>query len=104
VRRQHPKAGPGEGRPRVKGHIDTHRLALTRRIAELPILLMQGPRSQIELARLYEVSQKTIWRDIKVLSAYWPIHRLMRGPVLWYELAPDARPLLPRIGQRQAKE
>jgi hypothetical protein len=96
VVRVKPKRGVYQ--PKLKKQ-DGHRLALVRRIAELPILLQERAWSQQALASLYDVHGVTIKRDIKVLSEYWPVERIKRGRFIEYRIERGAQPTLKRIGR-----
>ncbi|MGI8996883.1 MAG: helix-turn-helix transcriptional regulator, partial [Pyrinomonadaceae bacterium] len=62
----------------------SHRGELTERMAALPLLLAERPHSQRELAETFEVNNKTIKRDIDVLSRLYPITDGRRGREVIY--------------------
>jgi predicted DNA-binding transcriptional regulator YafY len=84
--------------------ISSRRLWAIRRLIELPLLLKQRTWSQAALANLFEVDGVTIRRDVQALSSYWPIETIRKGRYVFYRLARDAEPTLPRAGQRTRKK
>lgn len=62
----------------------SHRGELTERMALLPLLLAERQHSQRELAERFEVNNKTIRRDIVVLSVLYPIIDERRGREIFY--------------------
>lgn len=62
------------------------RLTLTRRIAQIPLLLTKDTFTQSELAQIFSVDGKTIRRDISVLSEFYPIVTKKRGREVQYRI------------------
>jgi predicted DNA-binding transcriptional regulator YafY len=46
---------------------------MAERMVLIPLSLAERPHSKQELARMFEVDDKTIWRDLQALSLHYPI-------------------------------
>lgn len=62
----------------------SHRGDLTNRLLALQLMLVEGRRSQQELASHFGVDRKTIRRDIDALSAYHPVVEEREGRQVFY--------------------
>ncbi len=84
---------------------DRSRLKMTRRIATLPLLLKErGSVSKVELAGIFEVTGKTIWRDLKVLSEIYPITSELRGRQVYYCYDHNREPTLKKLISRKHRK
>lgn len=66
-----------------------HRGELTERMLHLPLLLAERPYKQQELARFFNVNNKTIRRDIDVLSSHYPIVDERDGREVYYRFSDE---------------
>ena len=66
-----------------------HRGDLTNRLLELQLMLVEGRRSQHELAAHFGVSRKTIRRNLDALSLYHPIVEEREGRQVFYRYRED---------------
>src|SRR5260370_13836554 len=62
----------------------SHRGKMSDRLAQLPLLLAERPRSASELADHFDVSEKTIRRDIDTLTPHHPIVSERHGRKVLY--------------------
>lgn len=67
----------------------SHRGDLTNRLLALQLMLIEGRRSQQELASNFGVSRKTIRRDIDALSVYHPVMEEREGRQVFYRYRED---------------
>ncbi|MGH9941508.1 MAG: helix-turn-helix transcriptional regulator [Pyrinomonadaceae bacterium] len=72
-----------------------HRGDLTSRVLELQLKLLEGRRSQQELAAHFGVNGKTIRRDIEVLSRLLPVTEERDGRQVYYRFSEDQRYVQP---------
>jgi len=62
----------------------SHRGDLTERMILIPLKLAERPHTQRELAEIFDISGKTIWRDMTLLSKYYPISEELDGHEIQY--------------------
>lgn len=62
----------------------SHRGDLSERMALIPLLIAERPQSQRELSNLFQVSSKTIRRDVDILSRHYPIVSIREDKELRY--------------------
>lgn len=75
----------------------SHRGELTERLAHLPLLIAERPRSQRELAEHFGVNPKTIRRNIDALSVTHPIVEEREGREIFYRFSDDYRYTAPQF-------
>lgn len=75
----------------------SYRTNLTERLVTIVFLLVRGAHSRQELAQQFEVSVKTISKDIAALTRQYPIAQTRRGREVFYRFADGYEYKVPRL-------